>query len=903
MSERWYSADISEIEKKLKTNAASGLSVKSARARAKREGQRFFITPKKPLGSMALNMLSDFALVLLIISAAVALCFDEVIIGVGIGIAVAVNLLATTVIYIRSQRLFESVEIFFHPSVTVIRGGKAYSIDAQSVAVGDVVLLSEGDVLSFDARLVTSDKLKVDVRLDRRTVEECDKQANGIISDRENDIRKMVNMVHAGSVVKAGSARAIVTAVGRYTYYGAMTGGVLLPVSNKLPHGLGLLKKYCSGLSFALTVAILPFSILCLLFSSEKVTLLTAFTSVLSIAASSMAGISCTACRVFFERQARRSIEAKNPSVLRSPDVMDKLLSCEYVFLLDGSAVSDGVLHYERAICADGESGEDGAISRSLANLAELAALYDSAERKTLTVGIHSPGRFLAALSEFAEFTGVDSEALAIRCSVTGYAPGNLTDKTDKLFYLDGNIRYILNVSGSESAINNCNRAFVSGGVSPISESGKQRLIERCKGYVNEGKRILVFTLSDNVSAENFGRSIFAGILVLSQKTDPSFRYALSALAKNGIKTISFVGTAGQEGKEHTDIAAPVLGRKVSRFDFERIDQPITYKFGEISTYSELCADQIGELIKYVHSQEKRVAAVCFSGLYEQISEEADVFVSCSALQYRFKGRFEQEIEALEVGGSAESVSCRQDVKSSADVIRPRPSNDRGGLMSLCYAIRASGSAYSNLVGFFKYVLCTQFVRMVMVLIPMIFGEAHLDARHALFCGFIIDIFALAVFACERYGAERPGYRKRLAGEFRRPVRTNAGMITAAAVGGILALVLPYFIGSLDIMGRYLYETEYLFVSMILLHITVMFCVIFNNVKRYGMTAVSRTPIYLFAFCGVFLALCFVFDPLGALFDVSEISLPYLLLTLVPSAACAFLFFLIGDFGIRADKK
>ena len=47
MNEKWFAPDISQIEKKLKTNAASGLSLRAARSRRVKAGGGFFITPKK----------------------------------------------------------------------------------------------------------------------------------------------------------------------------------------------------------------------------------------------------------------------------------------------------------------------------------------------------------------------------------------------------------------------------------------------------------------------------------------------------------------------------------------------------------------------------------------------------------------------------------------------------------------------------------------------------------------------------------------------------------------------------------------------------------------------------------------------------------------------------------------
>ncbi len=902
MNEKWFAPDVSEIEKKLKTNAASGLSPRAARSRARKNGEGFFITPKRSALSMFMDTVSDFTIVLLIIASVAALCFGEYATGVCVLVILALNIGVTFFLHLRTQRFFESLEVCFHPSVTVIRGGKAYSVDSERVVEGDVVLLTAGDVLSFDARLITSDKLRVAVRVDRNTVVDCEKRAECRVSDVEYDIRNMPNMVHAGSVIKEGSARAIVTAVGKYTYYGAMTGGVVLNTSRKLPRGLRLLRKFCSSFSMVLTVAILPFSLLSLLFSHDKVTLLTTFTSILAIAASFMSGVSCTACGIFFERQARRALSSDEaPSVFRSQSAMDALMSADYLFLLDGSAASDGVLHFEKALCIEGEVNTFNAVSASTATLGELASLYDSAENRTLTMGIHTPGRFSNALSEFVEKTGVDPEALKIRCTVTGYVPGNLTDNTDKLFYLDGDIRYILNVSSSPSAVAGCNRTVVGNEVDMLSDEGKRKLSDACAAYVRNGKQILVFTLSDNVAADTDVKSIFAGVLVLSQRNHTGLKKAVSELASRGVRTMSFVNTSPDENGARGALAAPMLSGGVTGADFEKAGKPVTYNFGKISTYINMSDADIDKLIGYAHSMKKRVAVLSFTDRYKAFKEQADVFISVSALQYRFTGKFDTEVETLEVAGSAESLSCRQDIKSDAEVLIPRPVGERGGLTSLLSAFRSVSSAYDGLIGFFKYALCAQFLRIVTVLLPMMFGEAHLDARHVLFLGAVFDLFVLLVFVLDMNREQRKAIR-RAERELIAPIRKNLGIIASAVFGALVAVILPHIIGNIGFMGRYLYETEYLFISTILLQLSLMYCVRISRARKKAKRGGrNKIAIALLAFLAVFVPLCFVIPVLRAAFDLSGISFWYLLLTLVPSAVCVLLFRVIGGIGIYRE--
>ncbi|MBE6531093.1 MAG: hypothetical protein E7679_03235 [Ruminococcaceae bacterium] len=898
MNEKWFVSDISDIEKKLKTNAASGITPKAARSRLRKNRSLFYIKPRKSVAAMLGEIVTDFALLLLIISSVIALCFTEYTTGVTISLIVLLNLGACLFLYFKSQRLFESLSAFFRPTVTVIRSGKAFSVDPESVAVGDVVLISEGDMLSFDARLVTSDNLRVMVRVDRETEEEAEKLAGASVRENENDVRKMFNMVHAGSRVTSGSARAIVTATGRYTYYGAMTGGIVMPALKEIPHGLKLLRKYCSGFGMAIMIAVVPFSLLCLIFSKGNVTLMTTFMAALAIAASSMSQLSCTVCRAFFEKQARKCLQGKNAAVLRSSEVMDKLVSCEYIFMLDGSAVSDGVLHFYKAICAEGEIVEFSAMSPAMTAFSELVALYDSAESRTLTTGVHAPGRYRGALREFIRRSAVDSEALKIRCTIGGYVPGSSADMTDKLFYSDRGKRYVLNVSQGNDKLALCRRAYFGSRIVDISPEEREAFLSEYEKYKKQGKDLLVFTLTEGEFDE---AHIFGGMIVLSEKNDSAFKKAISELNAMGVKTVSFAGRINGAEQGEDSLPAPMVGKCATFADFTANKLPITYDFGLIDTYLDFGAKQIDTLIRYVHSVNKKVAVISFSELYRELSEKPDVLVSCSAMQYRFSGRLEEEIEILELPGGAESRCCRQDVKTSADVIIPRPSSGSGGLASLKRAFMLAGAVYNNLSGFFRYVLCSQFIRLVMVMLPMVFGEAFLDARHALFCGFIVDMLVMMIFVSEKCGAENARGFRSISGEFRTPIKNNAGMIIASCIGGLSAVFLPNIIGYIGFMGQYFYQTEYLFISMILLHITLMYCIRIDNLRRFGEADINRFAIGLDVFALLFVISCFAIAPIGVFFDVLEITIPYLILTVVPSAVCALMYFLIGNFRVRTE--
>ena len=212
MNEKWFALSIGEIEKKLKTNAASGLSRKAARSAWYRMGTKagsLFIRKHKSIGKMWGEILSDFALVILLLAAIFAVLFDDKSMGATVLAISALSLAVSFAFYYHAQRTMEQMNLYFLPTAKVIRGGKLYRVSFENVVAGDVIILEKGDIVCGDARLITSDKLSVSMRIDKNKYLSLKKQALGVIDQNEKDPKKLMNIVHAGSVISEGSARAV----------------------------------------------------------------------------------------------------------------------------------------------------------------------------------------------------------------------------------------------------------------------------------------------------------------------------------------------------------------------------------------------------------------------------------------------------------------------------------------------------------------------------------------------------------------------------------------------------------------------------------------------------------------------------------------------------------------------
>jgi len=82
MNEKWFALGIPQVEKKLKTNAASGLSRKAARSRVDREAGSVFLLPKKSVPLIVADVFADLSLIILLLAAVISLFFEEFLSGI-----------------------------------------------------------------------------------------------------------------------------------------------------------------------------------------------------------------------------------------------------------------------------------------------------------------------------------------------------------------------------------------------------------------------------------------------------------------------------------------------------------------------------------------------------------------------------------------------------------------------------------------------------------------------------------------------------------------------------------------------------------------------------------------------------------------------------------------------------
>ena len=149
----------------------------------------------------------------------------------------------------RAERTLEQLRRLTAPTATVVRDGAEASVPVETLVVGDLVRVHEGDVVPADGRLVDLTQLQVD---------ESALTGESLPASTPSETRDESSMVWAGTTVLSGRALARVTSTGTATRYGRI--GTLVatarPPLTPLQRGLVRLVRALAVLAAVFCVAV-----------------------------------------------------------------------------------------------------------------------------------------------------------------------------------------------------------------------------------------------------------------------------------------------------------------------------------------------------------------------------------------------------------------------------------------------------------------------------------------------------------------------------------------------------------------------------------------------------------------------------------------------------------------------
>lgn len=215
---KWHSTKTSDTFEILKSSEL-GLSSKEVLLRQKQYGKNEL--PKKKNDSLIkifFTQLLDPIVILLVIAMIFSFIIGEVIDAIAILFIITVDLILGTYQEWKANKNVEALTKLIEVKTEVLRDNEEQEIDASDLVVGDIVLLSSGNKISADLRLIETSNLAVDESI--LTGESTSVTKNSEVINKDVILAERRNMAYAGTNVLTGRAKGIVTAIGEHTEIG-----------------------------------------------------------------------------------------------------------------------------------------------------------------------------------------------------------------------------------------------------------------------------------------------------------------------------------------------------------------------------------------------------------------------------------------------------------------------------------------------------------------------------------------------------------------------------------------------------------------------------------------------------------------------------------------------------------
>lgn len=237
----WHSASYEDVLAELSVDSNKGLANGVADDRLKIYGENAIknIKPKSFMQIFVSSLKSGWVIALTIVallSFLLSLIYDTgdfysplLIIAI-----VVLNLLVSSYHLLSGEKVLNALKGITNPEATVLRDGIVKSVASTELVPGDIIILSEGDYISADARIIDCSEFRTNEASFTGESIPVEKRASEILEDI-TAVEQRVNMVFSGTSVVHGSAKAVVVATGLDSEIGRSSAIMQQTGKEKLP--------------------------------------------------------------------------------------------------------------------------------------------------------------------------------------------------------------------------------------------------------------------------------------------------------------------------------------------------------------------------------------------------------------------------------------------------------------------------------------------------------------------------------------------------------------------------------------------------------------------------------------------------------------------------------------------
>ena len=565
----------SEVYRTFETGSG-GLSAPEVQLRLRRFGKNELPRQKgKPMIWRFLSNFTHLMAILLWVAGIIALIAKLPQLAAAIWLVNIINGVFSFWQEFRAGKAIDALKKLLPDYVRVLREGREQKLLAEELVPGDVILLSEGDRISADARLVEDNDLRINQSTLTGESNPVHKTGDEVLRDDLSQV-EMPNMIFAGTTVSSGTGRAVVYATGAHTEFGKIAGltQTLEEEPSPLQKEIGRLTKKISVIAVSIGAAFFVLAIF-LAGNTPVAAFITAMGMIVAFIPEGLLPTVTLSLAMGVQRMAKRNALIKRLSAVETlgcataicTDKTGTLTQNEMTvsnLWIDGSHMEVTGVGYD---AADGNILEQGRpVSRDDARLSELLTAAGLCCNARLLPPDAQSSRFTvlgdpteAALLVAAQKDGLDLERLnrdIPRLRELPFDSGRKRMST--VHQTPGGVRAAFVKGAPKEVLELCTHRKHNGEIVPMTQETFREIMDVNDGYARSGLRVLAVAARSltgdaalPVSLSEYTPELvergltFLGLVAMVDPPRPDVAQAVEKCRRAGIRIIMMTGDYG----------------------------------------------------------------------------------------------------------------------------------------------------------------------------------------------------------------------------------------------------------------------------------------------------------------------------------------------------------------------
>lgn len=551
-----------EILARLKVDPDTGLTAPEAEKRLEEYGKnRLKETKPKAIWLIFFQQFLDPVIYILGGATILAFIFNEILEGFAVLVVILITAGIGFFMEWQAIRSVEALKKLVQTHARLLRDGQEQELDLSLLVPGDIILLTAGDVVPADARLLSTKSLAVKEAVLTGESDQVEKILDSLPEDTELAERK--NMVFKGTIISRGSGKAVVTGTGEKTVIGEIHS--LTSEAEKettpLEKRLRKLSRRLVWLTIGLTILIAATGYL-----EGKELLLMIETGIALAVAAIPEGLPIVATIALAKGMLKLS---HRNVVIKKLEAVETLGSTGVICTDKTGTLTENHMSVHRVLLAgeefDPEAWTEKADAKKLlekthfSQLLKVAVLCNNSKKKE---GDFTGDAVESGLMIFSEAVGTDREGLQQRHSRIMEIPFDAEIKKMATVHETEN-GFLVAVKGAfESLLNSCDRVLTAEGSEQDFEN-KKDWCDKADTLAASGMRTLAFafkTVPEKPSENDiFEGLVFIGLVGFLDPPRKDIPQAIKTYHNAGIKVVMITG-------DHPDTARKI-GEEIGLID------------------------------------------------------------------------------------------------------------------------------------------------------------------------------------------------------------------------------------------------------------------------------------------------------------------------------------------------